>query len=746
MKIISLFTDRVSKIWNGWEVRVLLQLSLLIQIILVIFGTRRKRDPRILIKFVIWSAYLSADWVATVALGNLANIQEGKNSNVAKANNILQAFWAPFLLINLGGPDTITAYSLEDNELWSRHFLSLLVQVGVAVYVSIRAWSFTALTFLSIPVFVTGIVKYGERTFVLRSASSQIYKEALLSANPIAENALMRMETEGFERKIQIKNAWKLQAGHSKRKEFQVYLDAYFLFNRLQYLFSNLLLGLNERTDCYNIIQSKSAKDAFTLVAIELGFMYDKLFTKATLIHSLWGILLRSVSFLSSVVAFILFKILINPRDYPDQKDVSITYSLLAGAVFLEVYSSVKLVFSDRTKLRLIQNQNPRINRILLDAIFYIEARLINRKVWSEPEGQEPVLTYRKRWSESMAQYNLISFCLKDMQAKGLFSNFEKLPYIRQYFQEYHHLTWEYVNDDLKEAIFGQLKAKAERMKDSYTINLCKELLAQRGDYVLEEIYELEELKWSTDELDFDHSLLIWHIATTVCYEVDFAEKPPKPLGDAKESEETKKPADAKPLGDAKASGEAKKPADPKPLEEAKASGEAKEPGDTTGSEDAKRGLQMGKISKCLSNYMMYLLVFCPFMMPKGMGEIRYRDTCAHVKQLFNKQSSSMVVISTQLLEMLYRRSINQSVLSDGCKLAKKLQWLESEKRWKREEKWKMISEVWIEMLTYAANNCGWKDHAQQLCKGGELVTHVWLLMTHLGLSEQYNERERFIV
>ena len=49
-----------------------------------------------------------------------------------------------------------------------------------------------------------------------------------------------------------------------------------------------------------------------------------------------------------------------------------------------------------------------------------------------------------------------------------------------------------------------------------------------------------------------------------------------------------------------------------------------------------------------------------------------------------------------------------------------------------------MISEVWVEMLGYAATHCEWKEHAQQLCKGGELLTHVCLLMAHLGLSQQY--------
>ncbi|KAJ6869886.1 hypothetical protein NC651_034561 [Populus alba x Populus x berolinensis] len=41
-------------------------------------------------------------------------------------------------------------------------------------------------------------------------------------------------------------------------------------------------------------------------------------------------------------------------------------------------------------------------------------------------------------------------------------------------------------------------------------------------------------------------------------------------------------------------------------------------------------------------------------------------------------------------------------------------------------------------MVAYAAAHCPWKEHTQQLRRGGELLTHVFLLMLHLGLSEQY--------
>ena len=33
--------------------------------------------------------------------------------------------------------------------------------------------------------------------------------------------------------------------------------------------------------------------------------------------------------------------------------------------------------------------------------------------------------------------------------------------------------------------------------------------------------------------------------------------------------------------------------------------------------------------SKLLSNYLVYLLVMCPYMLPSGIGEIRFQDSCA---------------------------------------------------------------------------------------------------------------------
>ncbi|KAG0493177.1 hypothetical protein HPP92_006575 [Vanilla planifolia] len=59
----------------------------------------------------IWSNYLLANWLADFVLGQLSSITDNNS------NNDILALWAPFLLLHLSGPNTITTYSIGDNEL-----------------------------------------------------------------------------------------------------------------------------------------------------------------------------------------------------------------------------------------------------------------------------------------------------------------------------------------------------------------------------------------------------------------------------------------------------------------------------------------------------------------------------------------------------------------------------------------------------------------------------------------------------
>ncbi|KAA3456298.1 DUF594 family protein [Gossypium australe] len=537
-------------VWTGWEIRVLVLVSLLLQVILVVFGSRRKLTTRIWIRIIVWAAYMSADWVATVALGNLATLGGYCGQKCLKPNDLLQSFWAPFLLLHLGGPDTITAYALEDNELWLRHLLGLIVEVGVAFYVFLRSGGDTTLTFIAIPVFVAGIIKYGERTWVLRSSSAKHFRSSLLSAPDAGPDYVEFVENrDGNDRDPVALTV----LPHEDVKPNDYLHQAGYLFKRFKYLFADLILGYYERTDCHSIISNKSSEEAFQLVEVELSFLYDLLYTKAYF-YSWFGILLRVISFLASVSALVTFSILIffKQNGY-STADITITYILLFGAVVMEVYALVILIYSDWTMLFL--------TRLGM--------------------GRSKQPTNVKRWPRIISQYNIMDVCLREaitprwigfQKFLGIYEISEKMmnvtwqPVAPSKLEDE---TWQGVVPELKYLIFQQLKEKSKRIEDNlYDINLCKTLLIHRGDNVLKEIKCDKHLEWSTVGVEFDHSLLLWHIATELCYYDDL--------------KRFNHPSIRK----------------------------------------------SSKNSKCLSDYMLYLLVMCPNMLPKGIGEIRYRDTC----------------------------------------------------------------------------------------------------------------------
>lgn len=142
-----------------------------------------------------------------------------------------------------------------------------------------------------------------------------------------------------------------------------------------------------------------------------------------------------------------------------------------------------------------------------------------------------------------------------------------------------------------------------------------------------------------------------------------------------------------------------------------------------------------------LSDYMLYLLVMRPIMLPNGIAQIRFQDTCAEAIEFFEEKTSvsdvnqactKLLEVTTDISPLKVRGDTSKSVLFDGCRLAKSLRGLDIEKRWE------LICNVWVEMLCSAACKCRWENHAKQLTGGGELLTHVWLLMAHLGIVDHF--------
>lgn len=258
-------------------------------------------------------------------------------------------------------------------------------------------------------------------------------------------------------------------------------------------------------------------------------------------------------------------------------------------------------------------------------------------------------------------------------------------------YSKHQHTALEGVPIKMKQLIFEQLQ-DAKRVVDNAEQNSKFQVLSQvltwRGEHAVEKSGCTDKYikHCAANEVPFETSLALWHVATDICF-----------YNDVDKNQEASDPT------------------------------------------------SKSKVSKLLSDYMMYILAICPFMLPQGIGQILFRQIISKKEQLIGKSASQVLyAMKSELNPWLDEfesgdgGKLNNVVLLEGCVLAHKLQALETEERLTNEDKWGlMISQVWIEMLCYAASRCGWTEHGQQLRRGGELLTHVYLLMANLGVGEQ---------
>ncbi|KAH1072260.1 hypothetical protein J1N35_024588 [Gossypium stocksii] len=133
-------------------------------------------------------------------------------------------------------------------------------------------------------------------------------------------------------------------------------------------------------------------------------------------------------------------------------------------------------------------------------------------------------------------------------------------------------------------------------------------------------------------------------------------------------------------------------------------------------------------------------------MMPvvTGIGKLRFRDTCAEAESFFKRKDLHPNQDKKACEELLDARTDvgpqevmgdrSKSVLFVACMLAKELN--------KMNNKWKIMSKVWVELASYAASHCRASTHATYVSQGGELITFFWLLMAHFGLGVQFHINE----
>ncbi|KAG7542271.1 P-loop containing nucleoside triphosphate hydrolase [Arabidopsis thaliana x Arabidopsis arenosa] len=709
----------------------MLCLSLVCSLFVIFCSSRKRTSNKFLILFV-WSSYLLADLSANFAVSLIAKNQgKAPKPDDPPQNKKLLALWAPFLLLHLGGPDTITAFSLEDNALWNRHFLGLVFQALAGVYVVVQSLP-NVLWVMILLLFISGTSKYLERTIALYLASSDKFRGSMLQASNL-----------GFENNEQTKNLdtdsiiasemyMKENRGQPKPLKLmfpdrglthlEILQYAFLFFNNFKSLMVNNIFSSELRDESKAFFSSLHDGEALRIIEVELDFIYEGLYTKGAVLHSWLGLVSRLISLGSLLSALGIFHYRHNKIKEFQKGDIVITYTLFLVGIALDFISIQVFMVSDWTtailaKLKDDPDEMYSRKDSILNWMFSLKSPKWKRQTCRAGHQQEalkrPFLL--RRWNESINMLNFITYSMnadtekihnptdrtcrhlwktcvfpfrENQVARFVIATFKTLVefwYHVPYFFAF--LGTRFINFLGIKDLLHEIRLNLYSLENTKTKSTARRGWASSDTQI--QIADSEMLLHYIRDVDYDHSLLIWHIATELCYQ---------------------------------------------------------EEASTNENCDKYEYHTDREISKILSDYMMYLLSMQPKLMSEvaGIGKIRFRDTLAEAERFYKKMgiinsrsvklaSEKILSVDTSIEPRDVKGNHSKSVLFEATSVAKELMKLEKDFG---KDKWKTLSKVWLEFLFHAASHCDGTTRLELLSKGGEFINFVWLLMAHFGLGD----------
>ncbi|KAK4707654.1 hypothetical protein R3W88_028579 [Solanum pinnatisectum] len=543
---IDKFIDNIKLLFHQWELGYSIMFSITLQAFLI-FWTYKRRNSVGTVRKTLWlGAFLAADFVATLCLGAIFHLPLGPSGSSSpdvhniKIKNLL-VIWSPFILLHLGRHSTLVGISLADNEFWLSHFFKFLYYEFTALTISILGTSTKWFTLASRIMLVGGSLKLAERILAHKKGSMNelhrsIFKEDSPSGLGISEinriiDALIHTRRQGNLEEafhavdINIVGEENDHLGDDANNEDDVLLvasreenvialcKAYRAFNKHK----DLYVEGRSSEDCYRIrderwrgetFNLRDAATAFNNIKMELCFAYDYFYTKMAFLHTWWGWIARFVSLLSVCVTLILFSVGVYTNDEfnrADNFDKIVTFLLIIMAVLLEAGSLIESILSKR---------------------FLVQIGICEGKMWRLMEcfilrlPGRCIITQDTNPTLKIGQFSLLPYCFNDSKQNAPFKWFLGYFDLKQFWNNLHYISCISIEDvhdhrldeesrflNLVFDCIGQ-RLRRERMEDDHCRFQSMVSTAVR-DQLPDHIFE---------STNFEECVIVWHLATDVCY------------------------------------------------------------------------------------------------------------------------------------------------------------------------------------------------------------------------------------
>ncbi|RLM58908.1 hypothetical protein C2845_PM18G05240 [Panicum miliaceum] len=658
-----------------WKLRILVLVSTVIQLFLLMYGSARRAPVARWLRVCIWLAYLAGDSLAIYGLATLFN----RHSRAAPVRSTLEVLWSPVLLIHLAGQDQITAYSIQDNELWGRQVVTLVSQVAIALYVFCQSWSGDRrLLVAAILMFIIGIYKFSTKPWALKRAT---FGNLVASPPSVAQ----RKKLSGFRHRFA--DRWKevftkpigmlrstpelfladdieqcdgwLQAWAEQEEmeatEEELSLREYVekvqqaadasvssvFLHETEAFAADLLVPYSRRFKILQFMRNIACKKDRSVSAVMRGLdeVYYRLYTRAKVALTPIGVNLRLLTFSLAVVAIALFARTPKPRD--DWADVKVTYILFSSIALLELLS-----FLNFSTLKF---------GIVPFPASYADFDLIYQ--------QSLISSAARRRKPSWLLWLAALVSLDDLVMRRWYIN--QTPGMKRiHWAVLAHITkgWgEYIHGD------PALYREFNNLRGQWAVRNHQEVLS----YIV---------NWP-----FDQSVLIWHVATEMCFHhADTGGGPPRKIAQAISCYMMYLLSARSEL------------------------------------------LMLGTRRHLFSNSLDDIKIMLQYS--------DLDDACS------DHRSTASAILRTERRGTLLHRDSIGPLIPKACQLAEALL---QELQHQKEETWQMVQDVWVEMLCYAASRGRGYMHAVSHGERWELLSHVWLLLCYMGMETLADRLQR---
>uniref|UniRef100_A0A8R7UM29 DUF4220 domain-containing protein n=1 Tax=Triticum urartu TaxID=4572 RepID=A0A8R7UM29_TRIUA len=357
-----------------------------------------------------------------------------------------------------------SAYSLEDNELWKRHAVTLVSQVTVAFYVFCRWWSGEKRLLASaVLLFVVGFLRFAQKPWALRTASFNSFQASSTVPVPRAQREEEPLHEYIYTLEEYVQAAKKCALGTKVERKNEYEITSNYMFVDRSAPYSIRIEGLTS-------FLKLEYKYAYKTLKCCLGDTFRSLYTRIESIVTIPGVcsvLLLPFLALASMVLFAT-----SSKNGQNKNDIRVTYILFCCTTVLELLL-------------------PSMTVPCCHSLFFEHL----------PCG----------WHDMVSQHNIMSFCVRKKNPTFMMK-LVTFNFLRELVNQHRYVQQVPIAYQITGTVRRHIEDGWKKyIHDAASYRRFSEL---RGQWALRMHHQLG---WSLN-MAFDESVLIWHVATELCF------------------------------------------------------------------------------------------------------------------------------------------------------------------------------------------------------------------------------------